>query len=306
MNSSFLARDVLTGRDPELSPQSATLWALAWSDEPESLAEPVPYTGGDDAAPQSGQTRYRLPVLLFGIAAGAAAIAVGGLALTLSGTETQPSPAVTTEAVQIAVTPGEGPTGDDARAGGAPQSFLPVTVGSPAAATVTRVTNVPQRVINSSKPSVAAGPASTPPVGVPQDFGTAPAPAAPAPEAPAPAPAAPAPAAPAPAPVTTPAAPPPPAAPPVSTPPIVSIPEVTPMPMPHPVVPPTFDVSSVPVAPNHGVVPPVLDFTPAPLSPKPGIVLPPVLHNPVAPAAANPVITLPTDVTLTPLVPNLP
>lgn len=303
MNNSSLAHDVLTGRAPELSPQSATLWALAWSDEPESLAEPVPYTGGDDVAPQSGETRRRLPVLLFSIAASAAAIAIGGLALTLGGTDTQPEPAVTTESVQIAVTPGQEPAGDGTRAGGnAPRPSLPVAVGSPAAQTVPRVANAPQRVINASAPSAAAGPASAPQAAVPQNVG---APAAPAPAPAAPAPAAPAPAAPGPAPVTIMVAPPPSAAPPVSAPPIVSIPEVTPMPMPNPVFPPTFHVPSVPVAPNP-VVPPILQSTPAPLAPKPGIVVPPVLHEPVAPAASNPAITLPTDVTLTPLVPNLP
>lgn len=286
MNSSSATQNVLADREPEPSAQSATLWALAWSDEPESVAEPVPYTGGDDAPQQSRETRSQLPTLLFGIAAGAVAIAVGGLALSVSDTETQPAPAVTTEAVQLAVPPSQ--DADGANRGGSPRSSLPVNGQSRVADTVPRVANAPQRVANSSKPAIAAAPASTqqasiPQASIPQNVETQPAPAEPAPAQPAPAQ------------VTTPVALPPPAAPPVITPPIVSItppivsiPEVTPMPLPHPVVPPVFHVPSVTVAPN------------------PGIVLPPALKEPIVTVAPNPAITLPTDVTLTPFAPKLP
>ena len=89
---------------------SATFRALAWSDDDAPTAEPVPYTGEDytadvysgrtDARPPVGFVPpeeqeyaaeppplpwYKRPPILFGAAAAAALLAIGGLAITLTG-----------------------------------------------------------------------------------------------------------------------------------------------------------------------------------------------------------------------------
>ena len=106
---------------------SATFRALAWSQDDPATGEPVPYEGEDyvpytGAAvlpPQTGGTPvsefdtaasgtaateavtsppldwYRQPALLFGIAAGVAALAVGGLAITLTGSDSTPTTTTT-------------------------------------------------------------------------------------------------------------------------------------------------------------------------------------------------------------------
>ncbi|MBI3690986.1 MAG: Hsp70 family protein, partial [Mycolicibacterium aromaticivorans] len=100
---------------------SATFRALAWSQDDAPGAEPVPYSGEDytfDYAQQAQATGmrpmvefegpdeetelvaapvpwYRRPPLLFGIAAALAAVAVGGLAITLTSADSTPSTTTT-------------------------------------------------------------------------------------------------------------------------------------------------------------------------------------------------------------------
>lgn len=105
---------------------SATFRALAWSQDEDAGGEPVPYTGADytatpptdpgplaDIEHDDAETVvvaaplpwYSRPPLLLGLAAAVAALAVGGLAITLTGNES--SPTTTTTRV---TKPGEQPT----------------------------------------------------------------------------------------------------------------------------------------------------------------------------------------------------
>ena len=100
--------------------QSATFRALAWSQDDAPADEPVPYSGEDyshgfdqgatGARPQvafahededyAGEPEplpwYKRPPILFGAAAAAALLAVGGLAVTLSGTSSDTGPVTET------------------------------------------------------------------------------------------------------------------------------------------------------------------------------------------------------------------
>lgn len=136
---------------------SATYRALAWSQSEDAAEEPVPYVGEDyhvgtppsgsgpvvefdrgpvefedDAAVPAGPLPwYRRPPLLFGIAAALAALAVGGLAVTLTGVDSTP----TTTTTRV-TKPGESPSSP------APPP-VPVTTtvtGSNGSTTVTTVT----------------------------------------------------------------------------------------------------------------------------------------------------------------------
>ena len=103
----------VTGRIPnawaarrEDQAQSATFRALAWSQDDDSAAEPLPYTGEEyqvcsdsrpavrvttDTAEPPSATGYRRSTLLYGIAAGFAAAAIGGLLLTAVNTDDGPT-----------------------------------------------------------------------------------------------------------------------------------------------------------------------------------------------------------------------
>ena len=267
-----------TGRDDES--QSATFRALAWSQNDDSVAEPLPYIGEDYAAPEAESletvrngegavespfgTRFSGPALAYGIAAGFAAAAVGGLLLTVVNADITPTTtsASVIQPVMSALSPQPNRPAAPARTAAArpPRAVPPVAnaplpsnrprpVVDPPVSTGTAIApdapTVPTPEVPlplGSEPQVATPPVATPPVETPQ--------------------------------VATPEVTPAPPAPPA--PPIVSIPEVTPQPVPHPVGPPVF------------VVPEVQDVR---------ISLPPVISVPAAPAApipaGLPVISLP-------------
>lgn len=131
--------------------------ALAWSQDEASGEEPVPYTGPEYSvatqtgpAPESdaahpGDERdtelvtgstivpwYRRPTLLFGVAAAVAAVAVGGLAITLTSSDSTP----TTTTTRV-TKPGEAP--GTATTDVAPPTTPPTTV-APITTTVAPVT----------------------------------------------------------------------------------------------------------------------------------------------------------------------
>ena len=269
-----------TGCDDES--QSATFRALAWSQDDDSVAEPLPYIGEDYAASEAESLetvrngegaagarfgiRFSRPALLYGIAAGFAAFAVGGLLLTVVNADITPTTTSATviQPVMSALSPQPNRPAAPARTAAAPPArAVPPVANAP------QPSNRPQPVVD---PPVLAGTAITP------DAPTVPTPEVPLPLGSEPQV------------ETPPVATPPVATPPVATPqvatpevtpappapPIVSIPEVTPQPVPHPVGPPVF------------VVPEVQDVR---------ISLPPVISVPAAPAApipaGLPVISLP-------------
>ena len=90
---------------------SATFRALAWSQDDDSTDEPLPYTGGEylrDTGTTRAVSQYvqptgpigvdeprswqRLPLLVFGLGAVAALVAVGGVAIALTSTAQDSSP----------------------------------------------------------------------------------------------------------------------------------------------------------------------------------------------------------------------
>ena len=112
---------------------SATFRALAWSQDDSPGAEPVPYSGEDysfdpgptDARPQVAFAHeeegyepepgplpwYKRPPILFGAAAAAALLAIGGLAVTLTGTTGSTNPVTeTATTVETGPSPGQPPT----------------------------------------------------------------------------------------------------------------------------------------------------------------------------------------------------
>ncbi|MCX6484844.1 MAG: hypothetical protein NT146_16660 [Mycobacterium sp.] len=278
-----------TGRTPtawaagrEDESQSATFRALAWSQEDDSIAECLPYIGeefavselnsrqtvqfAEDAAGSLSAPRFSRSALLSGIVAGFAAAAVGGLLLTVVNADITPpttSPTVIQRAENLVVSP---PSGEPAHQGSPIRPSAPAVVnaaGAPARAVPPAVTPAPT--------VRAFPPASQKPS----------APEAPAPEVTA-APELPAPAVTAPQVMTPQAKPPvlvvPPELPPLVTSPIVSVPEVTPQPVPHPVGPIVIRV------------PTVSD---------------PAIPAPAAPAASNPGISLKPGVTIPVAIPTL-
>lgn len=98
----------------DAAPGSSTFRALAWSQDDDTVAEPEPYTGADpyaDPYADSSTTRVvaqyhprtkdgprsswqRLPLLIFGVAATTAVVAVGGVAIALTSAtdESRPTP----------------------------------------------------------------------------------------------------------------------------------------------------------------------------------------------------------------------
>ena len=112
---------------------SATFRALAWSQDDSPGAEPVPYSGEDytfdqgptDARPQVAFAHeeegyepepgplpwYKRPPILFGAAAAAVLLAVGGLAITLTGTSSDTGPVTETAThVETGPSPEQPPT----------------------------------------------------------------------------------------------------------------------------------------------------------------------------------------------------
>ena len=281
-----------TGRDDES--QSATFRALAWSQEDDSAAEYLPYVGeefaasevdsrqtvqyAEDAAGSFSAPRDNRSALLYGIVAGFAAAAVGGLLLTVVNADITPtttSPTVIQPA-KNAVMPQlntESAQQDSAARPSAPAPTNAVASSArPFPQAATPAPNAPALPPAAQKPS---------------------APEAAAPEVAAPAVIAPE--------VTTPQVKPqvlvvPPELPPVITSPIVSVPEGTSQPVPHPVGPVVIHVPTVsdpvhlptPSGPIH--VPTVFD---------------PVIPAPAAPAASNPVISLKPGVTIPVVIPTL-
>ncbi|MGY4710944.1 Hsp70 family protein [Mycolicibacterium sp. CBM1] len=138
---------------------SATFRALAWSQDDAPGSEPVPYSGEDytfdyaqqaqggtgarpmvEFEPTDDETAlvdapvpwYRRPPLLFGIAAALAAVAVGGLAITLTSSDSTP----TTTTTRV-TKPGEQPS-DTPATNVAPPETVTIT-GSDGNATVSTV-----------------------------------------------------------------------------------------------------------------------------------------------------------------------
>lgn len=159
---------------------SATFRALAWSQDDDAAAEPVPYVGEEytsrpeygaaaptgprpmiefEAEPETVSVAadlpwYRRPALLFGIAAACAALAVGGLAVRLTNSDSTP----TTTTTRV-TKPGEEP------ATPAPPPPPPVTTtvtgsdGQPTVTTVTATTTPPP---TSESPSPTTTTTTTP------------------------------------------------------------------------------------------------------------------------------------------------
>lgn len=158
---------------------SATFRALAWSQDDSTDDDPLPYTGDDYTVPQddSGPTvqihddvtepaakpRLRSP-LLFGIAAAVAAVAVGGLALTLTNTFDTPR----TNTVQI-TQPAQSrpvPQTDAVNRTASPAPFVapPARTAPPPAAPAPRpVASTPPPAASAPPPVPAAPPVSAVP-----------------------------------------------------------------------------------------------------------------------------------------------
>jgi hypothetical protein len=135
---------------------SATFRALAWSQDESPGGEPVPYSGEDytfDAGPTDARPQvafaheeegyepepgplpwYKRPPILFGAAAAAALLAVGGLAYTLTSTSSDTTP-VTETATTLSMEPSpQGPP---------PEPVTTVTVGPDGQQTTTVVVPPP-------------------------------------------------------------------------------------------------------------------------------------------------------------------
>lgn len=156
------------GRGDEF--QSETFRALAWSQEDDSLAEPLPYIGDESSVPEDAPSapRYRRSTLLFGLAAGFAATAIGGLVLTLVNTDsvpTTPLPVVIQPAQNASFPQSNGEAGK--QSGVVARSTAVVTAkttGSPARA-VLPAANTPPIAVSTPAGTVAAlTPAAPPPL----------------------------------------------------------------------------------------------------------------------------------------------
>ena len=282
-----------TGRGD--GPQSETFRALAWSQEDDSLAEPLPYTGDEysvpeadsrptvriaDAAEVSSGNRYRRSALLYGITAGFAAAAIGGLLFTVMNTDdgpatistkvSQPATNVVNSQPNVETVPIRPSAPAPVKPAAAPAHVVSSAVAPSRAfsapAPAPQTTFVPEAAASAAVPEAAVPEAAVPEAAAPE----APAPEAPAPAAPA---------------AATPEFTPPGAKPPVWVPP------VTPQNVPHPVGPEPFHV---PVAPEGPMTLPIPHF---------GASAPAAPVAPAAPAVPNPVISLKPGVTIPPVIP---
>jgi len=287
-------RECLTGRTPTAwatsrddESQSATFRALAWSQEDDSIAECLPYIGeefavaelnsrqtvqfAEDAAGSLSAPRFSRSALLSGIVAGFAAAAVGGLLLTVVNADITPpttSPAVIQPAKNAVVSQ---PNGGSAHQGGpirplapAPTNTAaaPVRTGGSAATPAPTAPALPPASQGPSAPQVSAPEVTTPEVTVPTvETSQVATPQVATPQ------------------VEPPVLVAPPELPAAIPSPIVSVPEVTPQPVPHPVGPIVLHVPTV----SDPAIPAL-----------------------VAPAASNPVISLKPDVTIPVVIPRFP
>lgn len=152
---------------------SATFRALAWSQDESPAAEPVPYRGEDygpvldegrtEARPPVAFARddeydaepeplpwYKRPPILFAAAAAAALAAVGGLAVTLTGTSGDSTP-VTETSTSYWMGPGPAPT----------TSITTVTTGSDGIATTTVLPPPPPPPSSTTSSSDTTSPSDT-------------------------------------------------------------------------------------------------------------------------------------------------
>jgi hypothetical protein len=120
---------LITGAMASAAPDSSTFRALAWSQDDDTVGDPTPYTGEDpyaDPYADSSTTRVvaqyhprqddeprswqRLPLLLFGVAAVVALVAVGGVAIALTSATDETRPTPTTAPVTATSPPAPPPT----------------------------------------------------------------------------------------------------------------------------------------------------------------------------------------------------
>jgi hypothetical protein len=111
------------------APDSSTFRALAWSQDDDTVGDPTPYTGEDpyaDPYADSSTTRVvaqyhqrpddesrswqRLPLLIFGVAAVIALVAVGGVAIALTSATDETRPTPTTAPLTATSPPAPPPT----------------------------------------------------------------------------------------------------------------------------------------------------------------------------------------------------
>jgi hypothetical protein len=181
--------DAFVGEDP-----SETLRGLAWSQADDADKEPVLYTGepyDDDARatpsqylptiepPEEPRRRYRLPQLLFGIAAVVSMFAIGGVAFTLtSGTDHQapPTPTITTAvpplppASSMPPSPSPLPPPESAVSPSAappPTSIAPPPPPPPVTTTYQQPVTTTQQVTPTTTPTTTSPPTTTTPTTTP-------------------------------------------------------------------------------------------------------------------------------------------
>lgn len=276
--SANAAHETVTSRTPNAwavgrgdETQSTTFRALAWSQEEDIVSEPLPYIGEPyeefqeptaEAVEPTPVHPQRRSTLLYGIAAGIAAAAIGGLAITVMNTDdgpvtvstkvTQPATNAVNSQPSVETMPFGSSSPAPVETAAAPVQAAPAhAVSSAVAPSHALITPAPE--LQSTVTSEAVTPEA-----VAREAAT--------PEAAASEPAVPA--------ASTPQFTPP-AATPKFTPPgtksPVWVPPVTPQPVPHPVVPPTFHVPAAdPVIPVPASSNPVIPF-------KPGVTIPTII-----------------------------
>ena len=181
---------------------SATFRALAWSQDEAPAGEPVPYTGEDytfdQGAPaarppmefaheEEGFTPepgplpwYKRPTILFGGAAAAALLAIGGLAITLTGTSSNTGPVTETattyesgpsagqpippqESQTITVTGSNGEPSTTVVPPPPPSSTSTTTTTSPTTTTTTTTTATTTTTTTTTPPTTTTTPPTTTP-----------------------------------------------------------------------------------------------------------------------------------------------
>ncbi|MGI9164229.1 MAG: hypothetical protein ACR2JI_15100 [Mycobacterium sp.] len=226
---------------------------MAWSQDDDSAAEPLQYTGEEhqrytepeaDPAESPSAARSHRATLLYGIVAGFAAAAVSGLLFTVMNNEDALPPMSTNGSQPVTNFVNSQPEIETVPI--RPSSPAPLKTAAATARVVSPVA-VPSRAFAAPAPELQTSSASEPDV----PAATAPLTDAPAPEVRAPAPAAPASAKPE---FTPPGTKPP-----------VWVPPVTPQNVPHPVGPHTFDIPDLhlPTGTDFGVIAPATPTAPA-------------------------------------------